>query len=68
MSLKAFHIFFITMAVVLCVVFGGWCLSSDYAHGRPGYTIAGYASFALGVLLVLYEIVFLKKLKEADKE
>ena len=68
MSLKTFHIFFITMAVVLSIVFGAWCINSDYAHGRVGYTVAGYASFALGVLLVLYEIVFLKKLKEADKE
>ena len=68
MSLKTFHIFFIAMAVVLCLVFGAWCINSDYARGRVGYTIAGYASFGLGVLLVLYEIVFLKKLKEADKE
>ncbi|HUJ72474.1 MAG TPA: hypothetical protein VLZ30_09525 [Verrucomicrobiae bacterium] len=63
MSLKAFHIIFITMAVLLCVVFGIWCVSSDYTHGRAGYTISGYASFGLGVLLILYEIVFLKKLK-----
>jgi hypothetical protein len=68
MSLKAFHVFFITMAVVLCMVFGAWCINSDYTHGRAGYTITGYASFGLGVLLVLYEIVFLKKLKETDKE
>ena len=68
MSLKTFHIFFITMAVVLCMVFGAWCVNSDYACGRAGYTIAGYASFGLGALLVLYEIVFLKKFKKADKE
>lgn len=64
MSLKAFHILFITMAVVLCIVFGAWCINSDYTHGRVGYTITGYASFALGVLLVLYEIMIFKKLKE----
>ena len=53
MSLKTFHIFFIAMAVVLCLVFGAWSINSDYAHGRVGYTIAGYASFGLGALLVL---------------
>ena len=53
MSLKTFHIFFITMAVVLCMVFGAWCVASAYAHGRSGYTIAGYASFGLVVVLVL---------------
>jgi len=64
MSLKAFHVFFISVAVLLCVVFGVWCISSDYTHGRVGYTVAGYASFVVGVLLVIYEILFLKKLKE----
>lgn len=68
MSLKAFHIFFITISVLLCLGFGAWCLNSDYAHGRGAYTVAGYISFGLGVLLVLYEIVFLKKFKEMDKE
>jgi hypothetical protein len=63
MSLKAFHIFFITVAVLLCIVFGGWCISSDYTHGHSGYTVTGYASFVVGVLLVVYEINFLKKLK-----
>jgi hypothetical protein len=64
MSLKTFHIIFVTMAVVLCLVFGGWCLNSDFAKGRPGYAITGYVSFVFAALLVLYEIVFLKKLKE----
>jgi len=64
MSLKTFHIIFVTMAVLLCLVFGGWCLTSDYAKGRAGYTIAGYVSFAFGAALVLYEIMFLKNLKE----
>ena len=68
MSLKAFHVFFITISVLMCLGFGAWCVSSDYAHGRMGYAIAGYISFALGVLLVLYEIVFLKKFKDLDKE
>jgi hypothetical protein len=68
MSLKAFHIFFITISVLLCLGFGAWCLNSDYALGRAAYTVAGYISFGLGVLLVLYEIVFLKKFKEVDKE
>jgi len=64
MSLKTFHIIFVTMAVLLCLVFGGWCLNSDYAKNRAGYAIAGYASFGFGVLLVVYEIIFLKNFKE----
>ena len=68
MSLKAFHVFFITVSVLLCLGFGAWCLGSDYARGRAAYTIAGYVSFALGILLVGYEIVFLRKFKDLDKE
>jgi hypothetical protein len=68
MSLKAFHVFFITISVLLCLGFGAWCLNSDYSHGRTAYTAAGYISFGLGVVLVLYEILFLKKLKDVDKE
>ena len=64
MSLKTFHIIFVTMAVLLCLVFGGWCLNSDFAKGHPGYVITGYVSFVFAALMVLYEIVFLKKLKE----
>ena len=68
MSLKAFHVLFITISVLLCLGFGAWCINSEYARGRTAYAIAGYISFGLGVLLVLYEIVFLKKLKVVEKE
>ena len=68
MSLKAFHMFFITISVLVCLGFGAWCISSDYAKGRGAYTVAGYVSFGLGVLLVLYEIRFLRKFKDLDKE
>jgi hypothetical protein len=68
MSLKAFHVFFITISVLMCLGFGAWCISSDYARGRIAYAIAGYVSFGLGVLLVLYEVRFLRKFKDLDKE
>jgi hypothetical protein len=64
MSLKAFHVFFITVSVLLCLGFGAWCIESDYAKGRTFYLIAGYVSFALGVALVVYEIIFLRKFKD----
>jgi hypothetical protein len=57
MSLKTFHIFFITVAVLLCLGFGGWCL------GQPGYTLAGIGSFVVAVGLVVYEILFLRRFK-----
>jgi len=64
MSLKVFHVFFITISVLLCLGFGAWCLDSDYARGRMFYMIAGGVSFALGIGLVVYEILFLRKFKD----
>jgi len=64
MSLKVFHLFFITISVLLCLGFGAWCLGSEYAAGKWAYTVAGVVSFLLGLVLVVYEIAFLKKTKD----
>ncbi|MGO9608550.1 MAG: hypothetical protein ACLPT4_02820 [Verrucomicrobiia bacterium] len=66
MSLKAFHVLFIVVSILMCLGFGAWCLDSDYARGRTAYTVAGYVSFGFGLLLVLYEIRFLRKFKDLD--
>ncbi len=57
MSLKTFHIFFISVAVLLCLGYGVWCLQ------QPGYTAAGIGSFAVAVVLVVYEVIFLRRFK-----
>lgn len=64
MSLKAFHIFFISVSVLLCWGFGWWCLNSDTTRGQIGYTIGGWVSLLLGVGLIAYEVGFLRKFKE----
>ena len=57
MSLKTFHIFFISLTVLLCLGYGGWCLQ------QPGYTAAGIGSFAVAGVLVVYEVVFLRRFR-----
>ena len=57
MSLKTFHIFFISVSVLLSLGFGAWCL------GQPGYTAAGIGSFVAAAALVAYEVVFLQRFK-----
>jgi len=63
MSLKAFHIVFIALSILLAFGFGVWelkgYLDSDDAEGL----IVGIVSVVIGVLLILYGIRFLKKLK-----
>jgi len=63
MSLKAFHIVFIALSVVLAFGFGAWELKGYLDSGNAEGLIVGVLSLAVGVLLILYGIRFLKKLK-----
>ena len=60
MSLKVFHILFITISIALASGFGVWAVSID----GWGYAVTGLASFACAVGLVVYEVAFLKKCRE----
>jgi hypothetical protein len=68
MSLKTFHAIFISISVLLCLGFGAWCAGSDQAHGHTAYMVAEYVSFGLSIVLVMYEIWFLRKFKDLDAE
>ncbi|HWW03295.1 MAG TPA: hypothetical protein VNZ64_26570 [Candidatus Acidoferrum sp.] len=65
MSLKAFHVVFITASSALAFGFGVWELK-DYAsaNGQPADLLFGLGSFAVGAALIVYERYFLKKLKK----
>ncbi len=67
MSLKAFHLLFITAASALAFGFGVWELN-DYrsAIGRTLDLVFGISSLAVGVGLLVYERYFLKKLKHVS--
>jgi hypothetical protein len=56
MSLKAFHLIFVTLLTALS--FG--CAAWAFAVGKP---IFGGASIAVGILVIIYGVYFLKKLK-----
>ena len=57
MSLKAFHLIFVTLLTTLS--FG--CAAWAFAAGRPLYGALGIAA---GILAIIYGIYFLKKLKK----
>jgi len=67
MSLKAFHVVFITAAILLCLGFGVWMLR-DYRgpEGSAGDLWMGVGSLVAAVSLVVYEGFFLKKLKNVS--
>jgi hypothetical protein len=57
MSLKAFHLIFVTLLTALS--FG--CAAWGFAVGRP---VFGAVAIAAGILVIIYGVYFLKKLKK----
>ena len=64
MSLKTFHLIFITASTVLAFGCGVWSLKNySSADGRTSDLFYGIAALAAGVGLIFYEGYFLKKTK-----
>ena len=64
MSLKAFHIIFITASTLLAFGFGAWSLITYFtANSGTLDLVLGSASVCAGVALIVYGKYFLKKLK-----
>jgi hypothetical protein len=64
MSLKIFHLVFITAASALAFGCGVWGLKNYWsADGRLVDLLFGLGSLVAGVGLIVYERYFLKKLK-----
>lgn len=59
MSLKAFHVFFVTFATMLAVGFGVWCLR----QAGGGYLPLALVSMLAAAMLVVYAVWFIKKTK-----
>jgi hypothetical protein len=61
MNLRWVHAFLILLSAALAVLFGIWCLS-QYGRGDGIATlVAGIASFAVSLGLVVYDSWFLRK-------
>jgi FlaG/FlaF family flagellin (archaellin) len=61
MSLRAFHLLFIALSVVLAAFFGAWSLGQYQTAHEIGYVVTGAASLAAGVGLALYGAAFQRK-------
>ena len=57
MSLKAFHLIFVTLLTALSFGCAVWAFASD----RPLFGASGVAA---GILVIVYGVYFLKKLKK----
>ena len=63
MSLKAFHIVFVTVSILLALAFGGWSLSNYFRGGQVLDLLFGASSLLAAAALVFYGRYVLKKLK-----
>ena len=63
MSLKGFHIVFITVSTLLALGSGAWCIWVDSMHGTPAFRIGAICSFAAGLALICYGVYFYRKMK-----
>ena len=66
MSLKAFHVIFISAAVVLALWLGLWAWDQRQATGSGSFLALSGGSFAAAVGLVAYEVWFLRKTKKVS--
>ena len=66
MSLKEFHIVFITASALLCLGFTCWGFTQYHELHRPVYAGTGLLSFVATIGLVMYEIRFIRKTKSYE--
>lgn len=63
MSLKAFHIVFISLSSLMCFGCGAWGLSQYTQTHASAYLLFAVAGLLSGIGLIVYGIRFLRKLK-----
>jgi ABC-type Mn2+/Zn2+ transport system permease subunit len=63
MSLRAFHLLFIVMSVILTAFFAAWAFGEYRTSQDLTYAVAAVASLAAGIGLIAYLAAFLKKTK-----
>jgi hypothetical protein len=61
MSLKAFHLFFIAVSVMLAVFTAAWAVSQYREVHEAGYVVACVASVLTGLGLAWYGAAFQRK-------
>ena len=63
MSLKSFHIVFVTASILLAFGFGVWSLLDYKDRGQTAELIGGIVSLVVGFALIIYAKAILRKLK-----
>lgn len=67
MSLKDFHLVFISFSVILAAWFTYWAYGQYTTQHTTGYLLTAVVSALVAIGLVIYEIAFIKKSKSISK-
>jgi hypothetical protein len=63
MSLKGFHILFITVSTLLALGVGAWCLWVNSMEGAPVFRMGAIGAFVVAAALMVYGVWFYRKMK-----
>lgn len=63
MSLKGFHIVFITFSTLLALGIAAWCVWVNFTVGEPVYTAGAIGASLSAFALVVYGVWFYRKMK-----
>jgi hypothetical protein len=63
MSLRAFHLLFIALSIVLAAFVAAWALGQYRVEQSAGYLLAGGVSLASALALAVYASTFQRKTK-----
>jgi hypothetical protein len=61
MSLRAFHLLFIALSIVLAAFLGAWAIGQYQSDGSAGYLITSVAAIASAAALAMYASAFQRK-------
>jgi hypothetical protein len=64
MSLRAFHLLFIGLSVILTAFFAAWAAGQYRVEHQPGYVVAAAVSLAAGAGLAVYGAAFQRKTRQ----
>ena len=64
LSLKAFHIFFIAVSILLGMFVGGWGVRQYLINNSVGSLALGVLFFASAFVLLAYGLKFIRKVDE----
>ena len=64
MSLRAFHLLFIALSIVLAAFLGAWAMGQYQGSRDAAYLVAGAAALGSAGALAVYAAAFQRKTKE----